>query len=183
MVDEPPPKPKPPLCSAHPHDFLDNDNAEGVQRALDTCTRCQLARPDQFAQCAQDALAAGTTTDLAVKACANGVVQAGIVCRGDLHTWRQLKNQLGQPPEEDRCEICDRSFTTVTQHHDGICNGCAQILVRHELAAPSAGRNTPPPNCRGCNAPMSRNANPRPDGWVRHAAHGYCRRCHKQAAA
>lgn len=188
-----------PLCSRHPDDFqlVTNDDEldtpdrasiinlftpqaelEAVARALDTCATCRIAEPDTFTACAKAALHAGTTIDEELEACADGVIQAGIECHGDRDTWRALKEAAGEAIDPTRCYICDRSFhTDVIERGDGVCAGCTQVTTRHGVIAPSTARNTPPDECLECAKPMIRGNNPRPEGWVRHAARGLCRRC------
>lgn len=188
-----------PLCSRHPDDFqliskddelespdrasswnllATTEELDAIDRALDTCNTCRTSEPDTFRACAKAALSAGTTVDQELEACADGVIQAGVECRGDRETWRQLKKAAGEPVDESRCMICDRSFLDdVIERGNGICAGCTQVITRHDVVAPSTARNTPPDECLECSRPMVRGAGPRPEGVVRHAARGVCRRC------
>jgi len=187
-----------PLCERHPDDFQlatrDDHNAakdtasiinlftppreiEAVERAMDTCQTCRLTEPDTFTACARAALKAGSTIDGELEACADGVIQAGIECHGDRETWRALKEAAGETIDPTRCYICDRSFLDdVVERGDGVCAGCTQVTTRHDVVAPSTARNTPPDECLECAKPMVRGTTP-PEGWVRHAARGLCRRC------
>lgn len=180
-----------PLCSRHPDDFqlpdepaggpdlfTSHDHHEAVERALDTCGLCEQFHPATFDACAKAALTAGTSVDGVLEACASGVVQAGVECRGDLPTWRQLKTAAGEPPADAACEVCGRELDG-GRNRAGVCNSCSQVILRHEVVAPAAERFEPPPECVSCNRRMVRTSGPRPDGWVRHAARGQCRRCHR----
>lgn len=188
-----------PLCARHPNDFqlkstddeLDkpdrasnwnllasNDELDAIDRALDTCNTCQIAEPNTFKACAKAALKSGLTLDGEFEAVANGAIWAGIECKGDRTTWRKLKQASGETIDETRCMICDRSFLDdVIERGDGICAGCSQVWTRHDIAAPSTPRNTPPDECLECAKPMERGPGPHPTGVVRHAARGYCRTC------
>ena len=188
-----------PLCARHPDDFQlvtgDDDNATAdkasinnlltppeqlaaYHRAIETCETCAIVEPATFRACAKAALTAGTTIDGELEACADGVIQAGIECRGDRATWRALKQAAGEPVDPARCIICDRSFLDeVIERGDGVCAGCTQVTTRHLVIAPSTPRNTPPDECLSCAKPMERGPGPHPAGVVRHAARGYCRHC------
>ena len=188
-----------PLCARHPDDFQlhtgddENDTADkasinnlltppeqlaAYHRAIETCETCAIIEPDTFRACAKAALTAGTTIDGELEACADGVIQAGIECRGDRRTWRALKAAAGEPVDPARCIICNRSFLDeVIERGDGICAGCTQVTTRHLVIAPSTPRNTPPNECLACGKQMERGPGPHPQGVVRHAARGYCRHC------
>lgn len=184
-----------PMCSRHPDDFqlpetvgtvLDlftsHDEHAALDRAHDTCNTCALVEPDTFRACAKAALVAGTTVDGVLEACASGVIQAGVECHGDLDTWRQLKHAAGDIPPDDECAVCGRSFLNeVTSSRRGLCQGCARVISRHHIVAPSTARNSQPQECRDCHLPMTRESGRLADGWVRHAARGLCRRCDRRA--
>ena len=192
-----------PLCSRHPDDFqlkskddhlpsadkasvinlfATAEEIDAIDRALDTCNTCKTTEPDTFRACAKAALKSGATLnlgddDVELEACADGVIQAGIECHGDRATWRALKEAAGESLDPTRCMICDRSFLDdVIERGDGVCAGCAQVWTRHEIVAPSTPRNTPPDECLECGKPMVTHPLG-PEGTVRHAARGYCRRC------
>lgn len=190
-----------PLCARHPDDFqlvtkddslespdrasswnllATNDELDAIDRALDTCTTCRIAEPDTFRACAKAALKSGLTLDGEFEAVAEGAIWAGVECKGDRGTWRKLKEAAGETIDATRCIICDRSFLDdVIERGDGVCAGCAQVWTRHDIAAPSTPRNTPPDECLECAKPMERGPGPHPEGVVRHAARGYCRHCIK----
>lgn len=187
-----------PLCARHPDDFQlhtgddENNTADkasinnlltppeqlaAYHRAIETCETCAIVEPATFRACAKAALTAGTTIDGELEACADGIIQAGIECRGDRDTWRALKKAAGEPVDETRCVICDRSFIDdVIERGDGVCAGCTQVTTRHLVVAPSTPRNTPPDECLECGRAMV-TFPLGPEGTVRHAARGYCRRC------
>lgn len=188
-----------PLCSRHPNDFqlvtkddeLDRpDNASSwnlladpeelaaIDRALDTCHTCHVVEPDTFQACAKAALESGRTLDGELEAVASGAIWAGVECKGDKRTLRALKQAAGETVDPLRCIICDRSFLDdVIERGDGVCAGCTQVTTRHLVVAPSTPRNTPPDECLECGNHMARGPGPHPEGVVRHAARGYCRRC------
>lgn len=174
-----------PLCERHPDDFAEHDeqfDPAAVRRALDTCRTCKLVDTATFDSCAAAAITAGTTFDGVVKACASGVVQAGIVCRADVNTWRRLR-RAANPDRDHRqhCTICNRRFgVEATPDHSGMCSGCIQAYRINGIPSASTRRNTPPAMCVTCSTPMVTYAGPRPDGTVRHAAHGECKRCHRR---
>lgn len=186
-----------PLCSRHPEDFqlpdtptgnvldlfVSHAEHESSELALDTCNTCRIVEPDTFTACARAALVAGTTLDGVLEACASGVIQAGIECRGDLTTWRQLKHAAGETLDDDDCDVCGRSFLTeVSGNRRGVCAGCARVISRHDgVVAPSTARNEQPPECLDCHLPMTRDPGRLDEGWVRHAARGLCRRCDRKA--
>ena len=171
-----------PLCARHPDDFHSPQDAAAIRRALDTCRTCKLVDTQTFDQCAKAALTAGTTHDGAVKACASGVVQAGIVCRADVNTWRRL-SKVARPHTDptQHCIVCARRFgVDATKGYNGMCTGCVQGLRVNGIPVVTAARPSPPEGCKACGSPMSPYAGPRPEGVARHGGYGYCKRCHRR---
>ena len=171
-----------PLCTRHPDDFHSPQDAAAIRRALDTCRTCKLVDTETFDACAKAALTAGTTHDGAVKACASGVVQAGIVCRADVNTWRRL-SKLARPhtDPDQHCVVCARRFgVNATKGHSGMCTGCVQGLRVNGIPTASQARPERPAECKACGSPMSPYAGPRPEGVARHGGYGYCKRCHRR---
>lgn len=161
-------------CADHPDDFLQPGEREGwhrtesARRALFSCKECPYRQP-----CATAALTAGTTLDATIAALANGVIQAGVVCRGDVATLRALRAVAGGEP--DACTACGRSFAHVVPKARGLCSGCYSASRRVAGIATAQPRPTPAPECSDCDRPMSRP--PVPAGHVRHSAHGRCHTC------
>lgn len=179
-------------CRTHPDDFLQPGEdplwhlSHEAQQALATCRTCPHTR-----QCARKALTAGTTqTDdgCTIEACADGAIYAGIVCRGDLTTRRQL-NQLVNPASgASHCAACNRPFRTpnndqgVYERRDGLCRGCWKAVQRTGMGVAATPRSMPPAACIDCSTPMVPWGHPRPDGHVNHDSGGRCKRCAKVRA-
>ncbi|WP_330184998.1 hypothetical protein OHB26_16285 [Nocardia sp. NBC_01503] len=119
---------------------LDWDRLPATAAAQRVClTECPRER---FRACAQDALRAGTLIDDENPSVANGVVMAGVVCRGDTITRRRLQLALGEEVKvrvrPDRCLGCRRPMTTrrrkqpgyVVHESDGRCGGCKRAEQR-----------------------------------------------------
>lgn len=95
---------------------------------------------ERFRACAQAALSAGTLVDDETPSVADGVVMAGVVCRGDTATRRRLLLALGQEiyVRPDRCVSCQRPMTTrrrkrpgyVVHESNGRCGGCKRAEQR-----------------------------------------------------
>ncbi|MEV6070283.1 hypothetical protein AB0L82_27375 [Nocardia sp. NPDC052001] len=97
---------------------------------------------ERFRACAQAALSAGTLIDEENPSVADGVVMAGVVCRGDKATTRRLQLALGQEVKvrvrPDRCLSCHRPMTTrrrkregyVVHESNGRCSSCKRAEQR-----------------------------------------------------
>lgn len=179
-------------CQAHPADYLQPGEdplwhlGYPAQRALETCATCPHTRA-----CAARALTAGTTKDrgTVIEACADGAIYAGIVCRGDMTTRRQLHQIVNPASGASHCAACNRPFRTlsavtdaVTERKDGLCRGCYKAAKRTGRGVAATPRDTPPPACVDCTAPMVPWGQPRPAGHVNHDSGGRCKRCAKMRA-
>ncbi|MFJ4652709.1 hypothetical protein ACIP5Y_15720 [Nocardia sp. NPDC088792] len=121
------------------HEF-DWDRLPATAAAQRVCReRCPR---ELFRTCAQRALTAGTLLDDETPLVADGVVMAGVVCRGDSITVRRLQAALDQDcagqVRPDRCLSCHRPMTTrrrkrpgyVVHESNGRCSGCKRAEQR-----------------------------------------------------
>ncbi|QCQ89972.1 hypothetical protein [Rhodococcus sp. SGAir0479] len=139
MNDQPP-------CLGRPG-FLRPKDASGWQVLPATIAAkalCQDRCPrDIFLACARSALTAGTCFEEEETRVADGVVMAGIVCRGDALTERALRRvikQLAQAPttRPNQCRNCHKPMTTrrrklvghVVHEGGGMCTGCRRAQQR-----------------------------------------------------
>lgn len=179
-------------CKANPADHLQPGEdplwhlGHPAQRALNNCKSCPHIR-----ECARRALTAGTTIDrgTTIEACADGTIMAGIICRGDLTTRRELNRIVNPASGASHCAACVRPFRTPTatdgavyERGDGLCRGCHKAHQRTGMGVAALPRDTPPPACVDCETPMVPWGRPRPAGHVNHDSGGRCRRCAKLRA-
>lgn len=110
------------LCSnSRNRAFIDPDGARAfsVRAALKMCEACPIRK-----ECAEAGLTAGTSLGEDNRAPASGVIQAGVVCRGDHDTAVKL------------AEIADSGiprflFETRPRNHPGdTCLSCGEPMVR-----------------------------------------------------
>lgn len=88
--------------------------------AIKICEHCPIRK-----QCAADALTAGDTLDSGYSAPAQGVIQAGVVCRGDITTAIELSliAEIAMPDYNERarikasaqCKHCERPMVPWTR--------------------------------------------------------------------
>ena len=118
----------------------DGATADALDAAVDLCRRCPSRRG-----CAEDALRWGTRLDASAPSPANGVIAAGVVCRGTRHTARMLAGVAGveMPSYKatrrsyDACVVChlpmlawsrDRTRIVPEGHVEhyarGVCQNC-----------------------------------------------------------
>lgn len=172
-------------CHAHTLDYLqpgerdDWDTLETTQAALARCRTCP-----HRAACADDGLKCGTTADGEIIAAADGVIIAGVVCRGDHATLRSLR-AVADPTYNaaTACLACRKSFDETPHKAHGLCGLCARATHRRGgRPTASQSRNTCPPACiePDCQIPLVPWGHARPDGYGRHEAAGRCRRCHQR---
>lgn len=117
---------------------LDWDRLPATAAAQRVCTG-QCPR-EMFRACGQAALRAGTLFDDENPSVADGVVMAGVVCRGDTATRRRLLLALGEDVtvRPDRCLSCNRPMTTrrrkrtgyVVHESNGRCSSCKRAEQR-----------------------------------------------------
>ncbi|CAB0634971.1 hypothetical protein CIP107566_00515 [Corynebacterium diphtheriae] len=131
-------------CHRKPRQFtnprIGSPQAEAAKRA---CRACPI-----LTKCAKDALHAGDSLDRNFTRPATGVIQAGVLCTGDVWTAQQLAEIAGVP---------------VPTYHDHIerpkigdqCKSCGKPM--------GAWTRNP--------------AESLPEGWVMHYARGYCTNC------
>ncbi|WP_280424033.1 hypothetical protein [Nocardia carnea] len=139
--------------------------------------------------CARAALGAGQlATEPEITLPADGVVAAGIVCRGDNSTVLALQavvDKYGRGAERIRvCAGCERRLVParqtlgVNEAHlaaRGLCRGCYSATERSgQLARVYQLR---PAACVGCARPMVGNRDTAPTGHVRHHSQGRCTAC------
>ncbi|WP_019932328.1 hypothetical protein [Nocardia sp. BMG111209] len=142
----PPTEPVP--CTDHPG-FL--QPAERADWHLDPVVataqhRCRVECPrDRFRACALDALTAGTLDDDVRPRVADGVVMAGVICRGDAATEHELREIVRGHVElhwratrPTHCLGCGRPMTTrrrrlpghVVHESSGRCATCTRARHR-----------------------------------------------------
>ncbi|MFI5784065.1 hypothetical protein, partial [Nocardia sp. NPDC051570] len=139
--------------------------------------------------CARAALGAGQlVTEPDITLPADGVIAAGIVCRGDNTTTialREVINRYGRP--EDRipvCPGCERRLIPAGQplgvnegrlSARGMCKACYTATERSgQLAKVYQLR---PSDCIDCELPMVGRDDDAPEGHVRHHSKGRCLGC------
>ncbi|MFE3754101.1 hypothetical protein ACFXO9_07305 [Nocardia tengchongensis] len=128
-----------------PVSAFDWDRLPATAAAQRVCAeRCPR---DRFRACATAALAAGTLIGDEAPSVADGVVMAGIVCRGDAITRRRLQAVLADDVDPrvrpDRCVSCQRPMTTrrrkrpgyVVHESNGRCGACKRAEQRAGAAA------------------------------------------------
>lgn len=138
--------------------FIDvNADRFKIAAAVKICEACPLIQA-----CARDALTAGDLQEDGTRAVADGVLQAGVICRGDQATVDALRAVAGLPnhPQAPRSRII-RSRGTIQEGQ----------------------------RCRECSRPLwkfTRDPSEIPDGYVMLYARGWCVHCrvaYKQATA
>lgn len=169
-------------CHTHPADFLQPGEDPlwhlgwGAKRAIASC----LFSCPRLQQCAQDAVHAGDLDQGKVNAVADGVIQAGVVCRGDMTTRRALRTVAngGTAPSADCCLGCERPFTKVRRLARGMCVSCDSLARRTGGTARAATpRPEPVQKCIACHLPMVARGAERGPGQARRGANGRCHRC------
>lgn len=108
-----------PPCTGQPGYLQPGENPDWAThpdtvRAVQIClTACPLS---QFRACAETGLTAGTVEWDKRRRVADGVVMAGIVCKGDSPTSRALRNAAGPlpatAPATRWCVTCRQPMTT-----------------------------------------------------------------------
>lgn len=139
--------------------FISPDNAapEELEAAGHMCKSCPLLQA-----CARAALTAGDTTDRGVRRPADGVFQAGIICRGDYQTAARLAEragcevpaylveEAGRPSAPNRCRACGRAMVRwhrgvtpegyVMHFARGFCSQCRGAYREWKREHPEAVR-------------------------------------------
>ncbi|WP_280273396.1 hypothetical protein [Nocardia wallacei] len=155
--------------------------------AITICeTECPISR---FVACARRALGSGQlATEPEITLPADGVIAAGLVCRGDNETTLALQEMINRYGRgDDRipvCAGCQRRLVPagqplgVNEAHlaaRGLCKGCYSATDRSgQLAKVYKIR---PTHCVDCQRPLvGRNAEV-PEGHVRHHSRGRCLSC------
>jgi hypothetical protein len=191
-------------CTANPDAWIqpaENPNWDQLTTTKFAQKQCRNACPAAaFRQCAIDALTAGNLEDEPKRVrSADGVIAAGIVCRGDLATTHQL--MLIIDPNADltvtstdgeACSTCERVFIpddetvvlgTNTAHratiHLPLCRGCYTAARRADTLTPAV-KPIIPAACVTCKRPMTTRANKVAGSVVHHSA-GNCDSCAKRA--
>lgn len=137
----------------------DNDSPRN-RAAIEVCKNCPVIK-----ECAKLALTAGTTLKPGLSGPAQGVIQAGIVCRGDLSTafllakiaetdipdYGALENtRRGSAPPE--CHHCEKPMTKWTRNHEEIPEGyvmhyargfCVQCRAAYRAYRAESNKNKP----------------------------------------
>jgi hypothetical protein len=192
-------------CQSRPDFFIqqgedpDWDTQPSTAWALNACERLC---PTPLHECAMAALEAGTVDGQRYPRVASGVIQAGIICKGDSETRKAL-TELAYPngdapewvepaPDDEFCMVCGRTFVandvpltlgvTCRRHTPAY-----PLCSAHYMAARRAGtlKSIPPvavPDvCQGpCGRPMCKRANPLPDHVI-HESGGLCAACCRAA--
>lgn len=170
-----------------PGEFKDWHQHWPTRAAVTICeTRCPTA---QLVNCARGALIAGVVDDQpSVVRPADGVVAAGIVCRGDAATTDALNEVIARHTGQRRparCTGCRRVLVPKrhplegdSAHHaaQGLCTGCYTATYRARHSATVHELN-PPKQCEDCQRPMVPRSSRPPAGHVRYAAKGVCTTC------
>lgn len=139
--------------------FRDPDHAHerSIRAAQAMCGHCPILR-----QCAREALTSGAALDGTYLRPASGVVQAGVVCRGDQSTAIRLAEVAGvttlpvyeqqepRPVAPDACVSCgmpmvrwtrDRVPDGYVMHHArGFCTGCRREYAEFMRSQPRRPR-------------------------------------------
>lgn len=121
-----------------PNDSPDN------RRAISMCNACPIIR-----ECAELALTSGNTLKPGFAGPAQDVIQAGVVCRGDLSTAFALAAVAGQPVPDYQSMETERRAEAPDE-----CVHCEQPMV-----------------------PWRRDKSTIPEGYREHHARGYCSEC------
>ncbi|WP_157181960.1 hypothetical protein [Nocardia testacea] len=151
---------------------------------------CETACPiSQVVDCARRALGAGQlATEPEITLPADGVIAAGIICRGDNSTVLALQaviDRYGRGAQRIRlCAGCERRLIPagetlgVNEAHlaaRGLCKGCYSATDRSGQMAKVYQLR--PEHCVDCSRPMVGPRDPVPEGHVRHASRGRCSGC------
>ncbi len=155
--------------------------------AVATCeTECPIS---QLVACARQALGAGQlATEPEITLPADGVIAAGLVCRGDNATVLALQEVITRYGRgDDRipvCAGCQRRLVPagkplgVNEAHlaaRGLCKGCYSATGRSgQLAKVHQMR---PTHCIDCLRPLVGRRDEVPEGQVRHHSRGRCLSC------
>lgn len=188
-------------CVNHPGFLQPGNDPEWhtLPAAQDAIRLCHRKCPIPLEDCARQALTAGTLEGHNRQRVANGVIQAGIVCKGD-HETRKALTELAYPngdaPEtflddaDEACSVCTRDFapdeeptTTTTTHRavasSPLCWACYQAANRGGTLIPF--RPSTPSHCQGpCGLPLMKRGQKIP-GHVRHEKGGLCAACNRAA--
>lgn len=171
--------------------------------ARNLCTTVCQFRTD----CAREALTLGTLEGTNTPRVADGVIAAGIVCRGDADTLYRLQRVAGLLPLHrttntpaptpaqpaatgTACTGCNtpavpkdqpRIDGTVHLAARGLCWACYTAAKRAgTLTATKAPR---PEHCTDCARPMTASRKRPPEGWVMHESRGRCTACTRRHTA
>lgn len=133
----------PPCATSRNRAFIDPESStpDDIDQAIRMCGTCPLVQ-----QCAADGLHSGTSLDRNVILPATGVIQAGVVCRGDRDTALQLsavagvdvpsdyRHQPERPKPMSECRECGTPMVKWTRgevpegyvmhHARNFCTGC-----------------------------------------------------------
>lgn len=189
-------------CTTHPDYFVQYGEDPGwhiTPGAHWAAQQCRTACPLGIETCARNALRGGTLVDNDPNTrprVASGVVQAGVICRGDVASHQQLLD-IAYPDGDrptgattDGCEVCGRTFITAADldpddeyahratANSPLCRGCYSTARRNGHLQPM--RPPTPTHCLGCEKPMTARTRRRPD-TVRHESGGYCSNCCREA--
>lgn len=124
---------------------------EEIDAACEMCTHCPLIK-----KCAQLALTSGTNLTKTHPAPATGVIQAGVICRGDKDTIDQLAVIAG-----GYTPMALRKRSTQIPVR---CVGCGEVMVvrnRNESVRGKPPTHSSGGYCRSCDAKRRRQP-----GWV-----------------
>lgn len=184
-------------CSTSPDLFLqpgeraDWHRSSAAKQARQLCAKCPLGA----VRCAQQALELPGIPD--------GVILAGIVCRGGNATRHELRLLAGAAkPRTDRpnltlvpatpathCTGCERPFADPDSPPDpdsdavhrsarGLCRSCYTAARRAGTLEPAHAPR--PDDCIDCDKPMVAARQPIPAGHVRHEKAGRCETCNRR---
>jgi len=179
-------------CHLDPRFLQPGDNPDWhlYPETIEAVAVCETSCPiRRFVDCARAALGAGQlATEPDITLPADGVIAAGIVCRGDNNTalaLREVINRYGRP--EDRipvCPGCERRLIPAGQPLGvnearlaarGLCKGCYAATGRSgQLAKVYQLR---PSHCTDCARPLVGRSDPVPEGHARYHSDGRCLGC------
>lgn len=168
--------------------------------AIRMCQHCPILR-----QCAKSALLAGSSLDGHATGPASDVIQAGVWCKGNMHTAHQLaavasanvpryQRQKAKSPIAEHCVNCDEPMVKwsrdgapdgfVMHYARNYCTNC-RMAYRETLETakdqPLTMRKSPlrrPDNCVSCDLPMVAVGHEPGPGQVKHKGRGLCAKCY-----